>query len=81
MLTSLSISIALPLTADGISVIGGTLAPMDSVYSYTLEGSQTRVGRSENVITDIVIRNHYGEDVTACYAIETVAGSLRVTAG
>ena len=70
-----------PLTADGISVIGGTLAPMDSVYSYTLEGSQTRVGRSENVITDIVIRNHYGEDVTACYAIETVAGSLRVTAG
>ena len=70
-----------PLTADGISVIEGTLAPMDSIYSYTLEGSQTRVGRSENVITDIVIRNHYGEDVTACYAIETVAGSLKITAG
>ena len=70
-----------PLTADGISVIEGALAPMDSIYSYTLEGSQTRVGRSENVITDIVIRNHYGEDVTACYAIETVAGSLKVTAG
>ena len=70
-----------PLTADGLSVIGGALAEGDYVYSYTLEGSQTRVGRSENVVTDIVIRNKDGEDVTACYAIETVAGTLKVTAG
>ena len=69
-----------PLTADGISVIGGALVGVDSIDSYTLEGSQTRVGRSENIITDIVIRNQYGDDVTACYAIETVAGILRVTA-
>ena len=68
-----------PLTADGISVIGGVLAEGDYVDSYTLEGSQTRVGRSENIITDIVIRNQYGDDVTACYAIETVAGTLKVT--
>ena len=53
---------------------------VDYIYSFTLEGSQTRVGRSENIITDIVIRNQYGDDVTACYAIETVAGILRVTA-
>jgi hypothetical protein len=69
-----------PLTADGISVIGGALVGVDYIYSFTLEGSQTRVGRSENIITDIVIRNQYGDDVTACYAIETVAGILRVTA-
>ena len=70
-----------PLTADGISVIGGVLAEGDYVDSYTLEGSQTRVGRSENLITEIVIRDRYGNDVTKCYAIETVAGTLKVTAG
>ena len=69
-----------PLTADGIAITGGTLAEGDYVDSFTVEGSQTRVGTSENVITSIVIRNQNGEDVTACYAIETVAGTLKVTA-
>ena len=45
-----------------------------------MEGSQTRVGKSENIITSIVIRNKDGEDVTGSYAIETVAGTLKVTA-
>jgi hypothetical protein len=54
---------------------------VDSIDSFTLEGSQTRVGRSENLITEIVIRDKYGNDVTKCYAIETVAGVLKVTAG
>ena len=70
-----------PLTDDRIDIIGGGLAEGDYIDRYTVEGSQTRVGISENVITDIVIRNQYGDDVTACYAIETVAGSLKVTAG
>ena len=43
-----------------------------------MEGSQTRVGRSENLITGIIIRNSDGEDVTLCYAIETLPGTLRV---
>jgi hypothetical protein len=50
------------------------------VESVTVEGSQTRVGRSENLITDVVIRNAEGEDVTRNYAIETVAGYLKVNA-
>ena len=69
----------IPLTADGITITGGTLAEGDYIDSYTVEGSQTRVGRSDNVITEIVIRNQKGEDVTGCYAIELLAGTLRVT--
>ncbi len=69
-----------PLTADGITITGGALAEGDYVDSYTVEGSQTRVGKSENTVTSIVIRNKDGEDVTGSYAIETVAGTLKVTA-
>jgi hypothetical protein len=38
------------------------------------------VGRSDNVITDVRISDREGNDVTGCYAIETVAGTLKVTA-
>ena len=69
-----------PITCDGISITEGSLAPGDTVYSYTVEGSRTHVGRSENVITSLIIRNSAGEDVTRNYAIETVAGTLKVTA-
>ncbi len=67
------------LTADEIRLVGGSLAEGDYIDSYTVEGSQTRVGRSENRITEIVIRNREGEDVTRNYAIETIAGTLKVT--
>ena len=67
------------LTAHAYELIGA-LASGDTVESVTVEGSQTRVGRSENLITDVVIRNAEGEDVTRNYAIETVAGTLKVTA-
>ena len=67
------------LTAHAYELIGA-LASGDTVESVTVEGSQTRVGRSENLITDVVIRNAEGEDVTRNYAIETVAGYLRVNA-
>ena len=68
------------LTANEIELIGGKLAEGDYVDSFTVEGSQTRIGRSENLITDVIIRNERGEDVTRNYAIETVAGTLKVTA-
>ncbi|MBQ9151567.1 MAG: transglutaminase domain-containing protein, partial [Clostridia bacterium] len=68
-----------PLTAQGIEVAGGMLADGDYIAEYTVEGSRTRVGRSDNVITGVVIRNADGEDVTHNYAIETVVGTLRVT--
>jgi hypothetical protein len=65
------------LTTDAYELIG-ELAPGDTIESVTVEGSQTRVGRSENLITGVVIRNSDGEDVTLCYAIETLPGTLRV---
>ncbi len=65
------------LTTDAYELIG-ELAPGDTIESVTVEGSQTRVGRSENLITGIIIRNSDGEDVTLCYAIETLPGTLRV---
>ena len=68
------------LTASSIEITDGTLAEGDYIHRYTVEGSQTRVGRSENTVTQIVIRNKDGEDVTRSYAIETVAGVLKVTA-
>jgi hypothetical protein len=66
-----------PLTANGMKLLT-PLAEGDTVESYTVEGSQTRVGRSENVVTRVVIRNADGEDVTRCYAIEAIAGTLLV---
>ncbi len=69
-----------PLTANEIELMGGDTVGGDYIHSFTVEGSQTRVGRSENLITDVVIRNADGEDVTRNYAIETVAGHLKVTA-
>lgn len=68
------------LTANAIDLMGGNTADGDYIDSFTVEGSQTRVGRSENLITDVVIRNADGEDVTRNYAIETVAGYLKVSA-
>ncbi len=66
-----------PLTANGMELLT-PLAEGDTVESFTVEGSQTRVGRSENTVTEIVIRNARGEDVTRCYAIEAIAGTLCV---
>lgn len=67
------------LTSDVYELLG-TLAYADHIAEIRIEGSQTRVGHSENLITDIVIRNMYGEDVTLCYTIEVLPGTLRVTA-
>ena len=67
-----------PLTAPDMEIVGGGLAEGDTIVSYTVEGSRTRVGRSDNVITDVIICNAAGEDVTKNYMIETIVGTLRV---
>jgi hypothetical protein len=48
----------------------------------TITGSQTNVGTSDNVITDVesVVIMRGGDDVTADYAIATENGTLTVTA-
>jgi hypothetical protein len=70
-----------PLVAKDMYIIAGELAEGDYIHSFTVEGSQTRIGRSDNVVADIVIRNAKGEDVTRNYNIITVAGTLKVTSG
>ena len=68
-----------PLTSNGITITSGSLAHGDRISAFTVEGSRTNVGRSENVITDLVILNSAGENVTLNYTIETLTGTLKVT--
>ena len=67
-----------PLTADSLEVVEGDLMRGDYICRYTVEGSRTMVGRSQNVITSVTIFNQAGEDVTRCYTIDTLPGTLRV---
>lgn len=66
-----------PLTKD--SYTSTALAEGDAFESVTITGSQTVVGESGNVASAAVIRNGNGDDVTDCYAITYVSGTLTVT--
>ncbi len=55
------------------------LMSSDYIAELEVDGSQTRVGRSESSITHIVIRNEAGEDVTRNYRITLSPGTLTVT--
>ena len=66
------------LTKD--SYTNTDLASGDSIASVTVTGSQTVVGKSDNVPSAAKIVNGAGEDVTASYAIGYVNGILEVTA-
>ena len=55
------------------------LATGDTITA-TVTGTQTDVGKSENVASAAVIKNATGDDVTASYAITYVNGTLEVTA-
>ena len=82
---------ALTITADDANKIyDGTaltkdtytstaLAAGDSIASVTVTGSQTVVGKSDNVPSAAVINNAAGENVTASYDITYVNGELEVT--
>ena len=67
-----------PLTANSLEIVEGSLAEGDYIARYSVEGSRTMVGRSQNVITSVTIFNKNGEDVTRCYTIDTLPGTLRV---
>ena len=51
----------------------------DVFDSVTVTGSQTNVGSSDNVASAAVIKNAAEDDVTSCYAITYVKGTLEVT--
>ena len=71
---------------DGKKLSKGTvtttsaLAEGDKIDSVTVTGSQTTVGKSDNVPSGAKIVNAAGEDVTANYKITYAKGELEVTA-
>jgi len=65
------------LTND--SYTNTALVTGDHIESVTVTGSQTDVGRSENVPSYAVIKNENAEDVSNNYAITYVNGDLTVT--
>lgn len=65
------------LTKDSYTSSG--LASGDTIKSITITGTQTDVGTSDNVPSSAKIVNTAGEDVTSCYDITYVNGTLTVT--
>jgi hypothetical protein len=68
------------LRADGFTLTKGALAAGQSIAAYQIKGSQTNVGVSDAVVTDIVILDADGRNVTANYQITIIPGTLRVLA-
>ncbi|MCI2062688.1 MAG: hypothetical protein LKJ83_07940, partial [Eubacteriaceae bacterium] len=66
------------LTADGYKISSGSLAGGDKITGVTISGSQVRAGTSDNIISKAVIRSSNGDDVTLCYDIVYVNGTLEV---
>ena len=69
------------LTCEEILVILGELIGSDYIFAYKVVGSQTEIGRSDNLIVDILIFNEADENVTDCYEIKLECGKLKVTFG
>lgn len=67
------------LSCDDWALTQGALVQGESIRSVTVTGSQTEVGKGENVPSDAVIEDVDGVDVTANYEIHYVPGRLRVT--
>ena len=68
------------LTNHSYEITDGLLADGDYIYNCETVGFQYEVGRSDNVITDVIILNRFGFDVTLNYTIKLVPGVLEVRA-
>ena len=68
------------LRAEGFTLTEGELAAGQRIVSYQIKGSQTNVGVSEATVSDIVIVDEDGRNVTANYQITIIPGTLRVLA-
>lgn len=66
------------LTEDSYQYTEGILLEGDSLTA-TVSGSQTDAGFSDNVITNVTIRDAKGNDVTEKYNLSTQKGTLEVT--
>ena len=68
------------LRAEGFTVTKGALAAGHGIASYEITGSQTNVGVSDATVSDIVIIDQSGRNVTANYQITIIPGTLIVLA-
>ncbi len=65
------------LTAEDLVLEG--LAEGDHVSSFALSLDTTLLGQQEVRVTDLVIQNAAGQDVTGCYALHTADGTATVS--
>ena len=69
------------LRANGFELVKGRLVEGQEFDAYyVITGSQTNVGVSDSVVTEIFIVDAYGRDVTANYRITILPGKLSVLA-
>lgn len=68
------------LSVQDFTLTEGELAAGQSIASYQIKGSQTNVGVSDATVTDIVIVDADGRNVTANYQIIIIPGTLHVLA-
>lgn len=67
------------LTCNQIVYDASLLAAGDTIVEYTVQGTQTNIGSSSNVLKSVRIENSKGEDVTDNYMITIRDGVLTVT--
>ena len=67
------------LTCGDVEWISGALVGGHALQIVEISGSQKLVGRSENVITYVAIRDENGQNVSENYAIVLLSGTLTVT--
>jgi len=69
------------LRVNGFELVKGKLVEGQAFDAYyVITGSQTNVGVSESVVTEIFIVDQSGRDVTANYQITILPGTLTVLA-
>ena len=67
------------LTCHEFSIESGALAEGHMLSMPAFIGSQTQIGRCDNVLSDISVLNNRGEDVTQNYIIKYIIGTLTIT--
>jgi len=67
-----------PLVADSYTLQSKRDLVSTDVLTVTVEGSQTEIGKSDNVISSVLIENQLGENVTRNYNIIEKTGKLIV---
>ena len=68
-----------PLSSEEYSFEQGELMEGHRVAVCETVGEQTEIGRSDNIIRQILIVDANGEDVTSNYSIKLLSGKLKVT--